>query len=138
MAANTGVFRQTATGKFSVGVMPGTPHCGPNQQRCFMDYRVDLYWNRNPLNRDGFLLDNTWFRSFFGDLEFCRFAISCELLASMLARQILEIAEGRAHRVCVTLEAVAGVTVSCEYDHADLPHLPPLTPAAHCDAPGCF
>src|SRR5580704_16110435 len=94
-------FRQTAHGKFCCGVIPLTPHCGPDDRKCHMDYRVTVDWQDHPLDRDGFLLDNTWFRQYFADFAQCRVRISCERLAEVIAEQVFSACSGRAVAVRV-------------------------------------
>ncbi len=113
-------YTQTAVGSFSIGVVPGTNHCGPNSTRCEMSYSVDIKWNDSPLDSRGFLLDNLWFGRFFNDFYHCRLKISCEQFAGEIAKQILSLTDRRANEVCVTLQAISGVFVKCEISQADI------------------
>lgn len=110
----TEIFHQRATGNFCVPVVTGTPHCGVDDSLCRMDYRLTIAWRGRPLDENGFLLDNTWFRDFFNALADSPCTISCELLARRLATEILSAANGRAHSVTLELSAVPGVWIEVE------------------------
>jgi hypothetical protein len=105
------IFHQSATGHFTCRGVPNTPHCGPNCRVCELDYQVNIDWRLDPLDPNGFLLDNTWFASFFACMENCRVSISCEQLAALFAHQIFGVTATRAKSVTVALAAVPGVWI---------------------------
>lgn len=85
-------FRQSADGAMKCRVRRGTPHCGPNDGPQDWKWFVSVEWQGNPLDGNGMLVDNLTFKAemaqFFRDLNGCQFAISCEKLAELFARQI--------------------------------------------------
>lgn len=118
------IYHQYASGSFECRAIARTPHCGPDCSKCKLDYRVEIDWLPNPLDENGFLLDNTWFASFFGDMLHCRVAISCERLAVIFAHQILEATRQRAKQVKVSLSPLAGVWISVVCYHDGTCNLP--------------
>lgn len=81
-------FYQRAEGSFSVDVVFGTPHCGIDHDRGNFRYEVEIEYTPGALDSNGFLLDNTYFRGYFGSLG--PVTVSCELLAQQCAEHILE------------------------------------------------
>jgi hypothetical protein len=116
-------FIQRATGEFTVRLMPNTPHCGP-KQTTFVEtsdpyrYEIELTYNAQALDSEGFLIDNLWFRSYFDALRDVHLSISCELLAQQIARDMCTQLGDRAcycDAVCVRLYGVPNVSVECTY-----------------------
>jgi|SRR5579859_1378696 len=115
-------FRQTAVGSFATYGRPGTPHCGPKTgftpQRQTLGYSLEIVYRASALDTDGFLLDNTWFRSYFEAFSASQVAISCEKLACVIAQDLCRSLGSRlcaCESVTVVLEPLPGVTVSCTY-----------------------
>jgi hypothetical protein len=106
-------FTQTADGAFSFNVIPNTPHCGPSDSIIqSVRYRVSVTYGLNPLDSDGFLLDNTWFSQYFGGwLKSTPIGFSCELLAVRVAEDILRETAGRGTGVVVSLSAIPDVWI---------------------------
>jgi hypothetical protein len=110
------MFHQRAHGTFTAPVVPGTPHCGiDDTSLCNCAYRIELVYDDNALDSDGFLLDNTAFRQYFNDLCQTPVSISCENLCRKIAADLCVLCSDRAKRVRVALAPFAGVEVA--YTH---------------------
>lgn len=112
-------FTQKANGIFCVPVVPGTPHCGINDESlCSCAYRVSLEYDDTALDQNGFLLDNTAFRDYFASLASKPITISCENLARQICNDLCALCNHRAYRTTVALSPFDGVEVSFTY-HRD-------------------
>src|SRR5690349_10291975 len=86
-------FTQKAYGEFTVRLAPNTPHCGP-KSTTFVErsdpyrYEIELVYNSQALDAQGFLIDNLWFREYFNSLRDVVLSISCELLAQQIAQDM--------------------------------------------------
>lgn len=89
----TYTYAQHASGEFSVDVMPGTKHCGINDNRGQFRYQVDIDYTGSALDETGFLLDNTDFQRYFQALE--PLSISCELFARRCAQHFADCLQSR-------------------------------------------
>jgi hypothetical protein len=113
-------FRQTASGSFDFPSVPGTPHCGPDSTPIqHVDYHVTIQYGANPLDENGFLLDNTWFSEYFAQWANRPVSISCENMCVKIADEIgdharkWDVARPRGVSVTVALSAIHGVWVEC-------------------------
>jgi len=84
----TYTYHQHSSDDFTINVVPGTKHCGINDERCKLRYMVDIDYTSDALDSNGFLLDNLDFRTYFASLG--PVTISCELLARSVARHYLD------------------------------------------------
>lgn len=80
-------YTQHAAGNFSVDVVPGTPHCGVDNRNVNLRFDVSLEFGVNPLDHNGFLLDNTDFQRYFQDLPPVDY--SCETMARQSAEHFM-------------------------------------------------
>lgn len=91
-------MHQHASGKFSCDVVPGTPHCGKDENRGHFRYCVDVvYSSHEALDDRGFLLDNLDFKHYFDGVT--RVSVSCEQLAMDACRYFTRKLEGRLKHV---------------------------------------
>lgn len=117
-------YTQHAEGSCTVQVVPDTPHCGPDQNACNFQWKVFIVYHANPLDSNGFLLDNTSFDGYFHSLSTgTPISHSCEELAAKIARDIYE---PRMAWIRVELSAVAGVWITAEYVPEHLERIPVL------------
>jgi len=124
------MFYQRAHGSFVAPVVPGTPHCGVNPDECRCDYHIELTFNDESLDTDGFLLDNTVFQGYFVEFSAKPVSISCENLCRQIALDLCALCNDRATHVSVALSPFSGVEVSYTYTpstDAPIPVLQPVT-----------
>lgn len=112
-----GIYRQQATGEFSIYLLPFTPHCGPKSSPLITNetfkYKVSLTYSSGGLDEKGFLLDNTYFRQYFSDLKDCRICISCEKLCQQIASDLSNEVKGKeCHSIEVTIYPLEGVEIT--------------------------
>lgn len=123
-------FTQTAHGQFTAYLQPNSPHCGPDQSHTPISrrfaFKVQIIWSAEALDEQGFLLDNTWFHSYFASLEHARISISCEKPAILACEDICRECGPRlchCESVSVEIEGIPGVTVAAK---ANPQHAVPL------------
>lgn len=111
-------YTQRAKGQFETYLRPNSPHCGykvadwPIRE----SFTYDIEIRAKQLDPNNFMLDNTWFQQYFGDFNFSQITVSCERLARLIAEDIIKAYSPReVELVRVTLSAVAGTSVMCEY-----------------------
>jgi hypothetical protein len=85
---------QHAEGEFRAHVLPGTPHCGLDDSSGHFKYEVLLEFHGEPLDDNGFLLDNTAFQGYFDSLP--AIGISCEELADQACLAFVSLLGDRA------------------------------------------
>lgn len=122
-------FEQHASGHVVLKVVPGTPHCGVDDNTLKLRYQIDLKFDKDALDEHGFLLDNTAFRGYFTALSTVPIDYSCERLADKVAEDILAMMGERAehvHSIRVTLSPFNGVSVTAKivqrHFHAEPTH----------------
>lgn len=105
------MFKQRAFGTTEFQVIPGTPHCGVNDQTVTVNWKIELTWKSDALDENGFLLDNTAFKGYFTAMSTVPVNISCENLAKKIAHDIRDMAGERLISVSVTLSPFPGVEI---------------------------
>lgn len=128
---NGETFEQHAAGHITLKVVPGSPHCGVDDNAVKLSYQIDLAYDKDALDEHGFLLDNTAFRGYFTALSTVPIDISCERLAEKIAEDVLAMMGARAthvRSVRVTLSPFKGVSVT-----AKIVQSPEATPARRND-----
>ena len=105
------MFKQRAFGTTVFQVIPGTPHCGINDQSVSVDWRIELCWTADALDADGFLLDNTAFKGYFTAMSTVAIDFSCENLARKIAADIRAMAGSKLITISVILSPFHGVEI---------------------------
>ncbi len=110
-------FTQHADGEFSVYLRPNTPHCGPRTRTIAVSetfaYTLSITYKRDSLDANGFLLDNTWFASYFDAFKCAQIGISCEKLCCLIADDLARECGARCESIAVRIRPVHGVWVEC-------------------------
>lgn len=115
-------FTQKANGQFCVPVVPGTPHCGINDESlCSCAYRIALEYDDSALDENGFLLDNTAFREYFAKLASNPVTVSCENLARKICADLCVLCNHRANVVTVALSPFDGVEIMFTHSRDRMP-----------------
>jgi hypothetical protein len=108
-------YKQQASGTITLKVVPGTNHCGVDDNSVTVNYNIEIGFDNDALDDQGFLLDNTAFRGYWTAMSTVPIDISCERLAAKVCRDILGMLGARAANVrylTVTLSPFDGVSVS--------------------------
>lgn len=108
------LFYQRAFGSVVLHVVPGTPHCGVDQQQLTLGYKIEIKYSDElaTLDHDGFLLDNTAFKGYFTALSTTPVSISCENLAKKIALDLMSMTSGRnVEYIEVSLSPFSGIEV---------------------------
>lgn len=84
-------FEQRFTDTITCNLAAGFPHCGAASGNASFPVTLTIrYSQRTLLDRNGFLLDNTWFRQYCESFRHVSLRISCELLMQTILRDTLE------------------------------------------------
>jgi hypothetical protein len=105
------MFKQRAHGTTEFQVVPGTPHCGINDQTVTVDWKLELVFESDALDSNGFLVDNTAFKGYFTGMSTNPIRISCENLAKKIAHDVAEMAGDKLVSVSVVLSPFQGVEI---------------------------
>lgn len=103
------MFHQRAAGTFQIEV-GGEFHCGPDHSSPkIFGWSVEIDWDDEALNQNGFLLDNMMFRGYFMGLSYT--TDSCELLVLKASKHFKGLA-GNALKVTVGIDVPGLSTVT--------------------------
>ena len=84
-------FHQFADGDIHCYLQPDTPHCGANTSTIPIPLTLTAavhieYGYPGCLDDNGFLIDNSWFRTYFDSFHTTALSISCENFAHQIRR----------------------------------------------------
>lgn len=121
-------YTQSYTGELCCYLRPGTPHCGATSGNATFPVSVTIHWGYTPLDANGFLLDNTWFREYFEAFRGVQLGVSCERLLALVVSQVIDAIEDRNRTVAgLGVSPASGYSGTWRKVEASLRGIPAVT-----------